>query len=99
MFLKSINIMKNKKEIPSAKDFFLDKIFPSGKISKEDKELWLEVHDLIKECINISIEHTKLHVQAALEKTAENILVNYSNDHIEIDKDSILKSYSEKNIT
>jgi hypothetical protein len=61
-------------KIPTGEEFFIQKMFPSGNITKEDAQLWARTNESVQKSIEIAIEFTKLHVKAALESAAEIVL-------------------------
>ena len=52
--------------IPTAEEFFLKMYLPNA--SDEDRKLWLACNELAKDSIQIMIEFTKLHTEAALKE-------------------------------
>jgi hypothetical protein len=101
-------------KLSTAKEFYLNKVFPTSFINRRDEvELCFETSPDAKQSVEIMIEFAKMHVEAALKAASEKSLIkvsNYKGSHTTeelsvvdytdatVDKDSILNSYSLDNI-
>ncbi len=88
-------------KIPTAKEFYLKKKFPTSFENKRDEvELWFESNNDAKEDVQIIIEFAKIIAQDVLKEASRNAYtkdVKYSND-VEVDEESILTAYPLDNI-
>jgi hypothetical protein len=84
--------MNNTEKMPTAKDFYLQKVFPRSFFESRDSiELDYKTDSSKQEAIDIMIEFAKIHVEAALKEASEKF-DHYSNKNV------ILKSYPLNNI-
>lgn len=87
-------------KMPTAKDYFLQKVFPRSFFESRDSvELDYEIDPSKQESVQIMIEFAKLHVQQALKEAsekAESYVIGGLTSSV--DKESILNSYSLDNI-
>ena len=92
------------KELLTAKDFYLKRVFPTSfEIKPDEVQLWFDTDGHAKENVNIMIEFAKMHVEAALKNVWENSEewengFNLTIGVIDNDEDSILNSYPLENI-
>lgn len=98
-------------KIPTAKDYFLQKVFPRSFFESRDSvELDYEIDHSKQESVQIMIEFARLHVEAALEEAFEKAEMDYTYEgsggefddqtvyrHF-VKKDSIITSYPLDNI-
>lgn len=92
-------------KIPTAKDYFLQKVFPKSFFESRDSvELDYEIDPSKQESVQIMIEFAKMHVEAALKEVNEKVEVkwtrnnDYSRSYDGIDENSIINSYPLDNI-
>ncbi len=77
---------------PTAKEFFLKKVFPVSYENKPDEvNFWYETDGHAQQSVNIMIEFAQMHVEAALKAVEDKIIVRgYAG--------SIMNSYPTENI-
>ena len=98
-------------KIPTAKDYFLQKVFPKSFFESRDSvELDYKIDPNKQESVQIMIEFAKMHVEQALKEASENAETDFTYEgnggefedqpiynHF-VKKDSILNSYPLDNI-